>query len=272
MSELTPQMQVLKSRLKATWIDGDFGQIARSIEDGASEFVHRLQIPQGAKVLDVACGTGNTAIPAAKAGAFVTGLDFAANLLKQGRAWAAKEDLKIQFDEGDAEALPYPDGSFDVVITMFGAMFCPRPERAASELIRVTKPGGRIAMANWTPQSFPGQLFKLSTTYAPPPPGIIPPVLWGDETVVKERLGGGIRNLQLTRRMLDLKFPFGPPEVAEHFIRYFGPTKKTYESLDAHTRQAFQSDLAKLWGEHNRSNDGATRVEGEYLEVIALRS
>ncbi|MGH8003848.1 MAG: class I SAM-dependent methyltransferase [Limisphaerales bacterium] len=272
MPELTPEMQELKSKLKATWMAGDFGQIAKSIEDGAAEFINRLQISKGAKVLDVACGTGNLAIPAAKAGAVVTGLDFASNLVEQARVRAKAEGLKIEFQEGDAEAMPYPDGSFDVVVTMFGAMFCPRPEKAAAELLRVTKPGGRIAMANWTPSGFAGQMFKLSGMYAPPPPGMPAPVLWGDESVVKERLRDGIRDLKLTKWMMTIKYLFGPAEVVEHFIRYFGPTKKAYESLDAKGQQAYREDMVKLWSEYNRATGDATRVEGEYLEVIAVRS
>jgi ubiquinone/menaquinone biosynthesis C-methylase UbiE len=271
MPELTPEMQDLKSKLKATWMAGDFGQIAKSIEDGAVEFITRLQIPKGAKVLDVACGTGNLAIPAAKAGALVTGLDFASNLVEQARVRAKAEGLKIEFQEGDAEAMPYPDGSFDVVVTMFGAMFCPRPEKAAAELIRVTKPGGRIAMANWTPQGFAGQMFKLSGMYAPPPPGMPAPVLWGDESIVKERLRNGIRDLTLTKEMMPIKYPFGPADVVEHFIRYFGPTKKAYESLDANRQKAYRNDMVKLWTQYNRATGGATQVDGEYLEVIAVR-
>jgi ubiquinone/menaquinone biosynthesis C-methylase UbiE len=271
MSELTPQMQELKSKLHATWITGDYGQIAQSIEEGAAEFIERLHIPKEAKVLDVACGTGNLAIPAARAGAVVTGIDFAANLVEQARLRAQSEGLKIEFHEGDAEAMPYSDSSFDVVVTMFGAMFCPRPEKAASELLRVTKSRGRLAMANWTPSGFAGQLFKLSALYAPPPPGMPAPVLWGDEAVVKERLRDGIRALKLTKQMMIIKYPFGPVEVVEHFIRYFGPTKKTYESLDAEGQQAYRSDMVKLWTQYNRNTDGTTHVEGEYLEVVAVR-
>ncbi|MCI0406228.1 MAG: class I SAM-dependent methyltransferase [candidate division Zixibacteria bacterium] len=271
MPELTPEMQELKSKLKATWMAGDFGQVAKSIEDGAVEFINRLQISKGARVLDVACGTGNLAIPAAKAGALVTGLDFASNLVEQARVRAKTEGLNIQFQEGDAEAMPYPDGSFDVVVTMFGAMFCPRPEKAASELIRVTKPGGRMAMANWTPAGFAGQMFKLSGMYAPPPPGMPAPVLWGDETVVNERLRDGTRDLKLTKQIMIIKYLFGPADVVEHFIRYFGPTKKAYESLDANGQKAYRDDMVKLWTQYNRATDGTTRVEGEYLEVIAAR-
>lgn len=271
MPELTPEMQELKTKLQATWMAGDYGQIAKSIEGGAMEFIQRLQIPKGTKVLDVACGTGNLAVPAAKVGAVVTGIDIATNLVEQARVCAKSEGLKIEFHEGDGEAMPYPDGTFDVTVTMFGAMFCPRPERATAELIRVTKPGGRIAMANWTPSGFAGQMFKLSAMYSPPPPGMPAPVLWGDESVVKERLRDGIRDLKLTKEMIIINYPFGPAGVVEHFIRYFGPTKKAYELLDASGQKAYREDMVKLWTQYNRNTDGTTRVEGEYLEVVATR-
>jgi 2-polyprenyl-3-methyl-5-hydroxy-6-metoxy-1,4-benzoquinol methylase len=181
MKALTPEMEALKAKLKATWISGDFEQIAKSYRPGAAEFVSRLNIKPGERVLDVACGTGNLAVPAAQKGAKVTGVDIAPNLLEQGRKWAKAEGLAIQFDEGDVEDLPYEDGSFDMVIPMFGAMFAPRPETTAAELIQVCRPGGRIAMANWTPTGFIGQMFKTVGKYAPPPAGVPSPVLWGDE-------------------------------------------------------------------------------------------
>jgi ubiquinone/menaquinone biosynthesis C-methylase UbiE len=149
---MKPEMETLKTRLKSMWMAGDFGQIAKQIQASADQFISRLALKPGDQVLDVACGTGNTAIPAARAGATVTGSDIATNLLEQARARAAAEGLTIKFEEGDAENLPYSDNAFDVVVTMYGAMFAPRPELVAAELVRVCRPGGRIAMANWTPE------------------------------------------------------------------------------------------------------------------------
>src|SRR5215204_973348 len=160
-SGATSELAALKTKLRATWIAGDFGEIARFYADQAEDFVKRLDLKPGMKVLDVACGTGNLAIPAAKTGADVTGVDIAPNLVEQARENAKREGLNAKFDEGDAEALPYADGSFDVVMTMFGAMFAPRPDKVAEELIRVCRSGGRIAMANWTPTGFVGEMFKL---------------------------------------------------------------------------------------------------------------
>src|SRR6476661_8239011 len=195
-TQISPEMETLKNKLRATWIAGDFGQIAKSIEEGAEEFVDRLDLKSGMKVLDVATGTGNLAIPAAKTGAEVTGIDIAPNLIDQANERAKAEGVTAKFEVGDAEALPYEDNTFDVVMTMFGAMFAPRPEVTASELLRVTKPGGLIAMANWTPEAFTGQMFKVGATHVPPPPGMSSPVLWGKEEIVAERLAAGVRDLR----------------------------------------------------------------------------
>jgi SAM-dependent methyltransferase len=269
---LTPEMEALKAKLKATWMSGDFGQIARSFAPGAAEFVARLGLQPGQRVLDVACGTGNLSLPAARAGAVVTGLDIALNLLKQARAEAAAEGLPIRFDEGDAEELPYADASFDAVVTMFGAMFAPRPERAAAELLRVCRPGGRVAMANWTPQGFIGRMFKATAAHVPPPAGMPSPVKWGEEETVRERLREGVADLKLTRRLIMFNYPFPPPEVVEHFRLYYGPTQRAFAALDADQQAALRRDLERLWSENNQAADGATRVEAEYLEVIAVRA
>ena len=257
MPTIASDLAELKSRMKSTWMAGDFGQIANFTAPEAENFVGRLGILAGAKVLDVACGTGNTAIPAAKTGASVTGVDIATNLLEQARKRAAAEHLAIRFEEGDAEELPYDDGTFDVVLTMFGAMFAPRPERVAAELIRVCKPGGLIAMANWTPQGFVGKSFQLTAKMVPPPP-VPPPVLWGDETVVRQRLGTGASSV--TR------------EVVDFFRRYFGPTQTTFSRLDPPGQAAMAAQLESLWIEHNTASDGTTVVDAEYLEVRASRA
>src|SRR5215207_8528518 len=199
-SGATSELSALKTRLRATWIAGDFGQIARYYASQAEEFINRRDLKPGMKVLDVATGTGNLAIPAAKTGATVTGIDIAPNLIEQAIARAAAEGVEAKFDVGDAEALPYEDNTFDVTMTMFGAMFAPRPDVTAAELIRVTKPGGLIAMANWTPEGFAGQMFKTNGKHVPPPPGMTPPVQWGSEDIVRERLSDGISDLKLTRR------------------------------------------------------------------------
>lgn len=269
---MTPEFGALKTRLRATWIAGDFGQIAKATAAGAEEFIRRLDLRPGMKILDVACGTGNQALPAARLGAHVTGVDIAPNLLKQASENAAREGLQIQFDEGDAEALSYVDASFDAVVTMFGAMFAPRPELVAVELKRVCRSGGFIAMANWTPTGFVGQMFKIVSTHVPPPAGMPPPVLWGVDTTVRERLSDGISKLETKPRMISIMFPFSPAGVVEQFRNYFGPAQKAFASLDESGQAALRRDLEQLWTEYNSATDGTTQVEGEYLEVIAVRS
>jgi SAM-dependent methyltransferase len=271
MSAIDPEMESLKTRLKAMWMVGDYGKVAKHIETVAEEFIARLELKPGDRLLDVACGNGNLAIVAARAGAIATGVDIATNLLEQARARAKSEGLTIQFDEGDAENLPYGDASFDVVVSMFGAMFAPRPELVAAELARVCRSGGRIAMANWSPEGFVGEMFKIGGKYAPPP-NMPSPVKWGDEETVRERLRDGIADLQLTRRVAALKYPFPPAEVVEFFRAYFGPTQRAFDALDADGQAALRSDLERLWSEHNRATDNTTEVEGEYLEVIATKS
>jgi SAM-dependent methyltransferase len=269
---MTPELETLKSRLKATWSAGDFGQIAKATARGAAEFIERLHLQPGTKVLDVACGSGNLALPAARAGALVTGVDIAPNLIEQSRENAEREGLKIQFDEGDAEALPYEDASFDVVVTMFGAMFAPRPELVASELKRVCKPGGFVAMANWTPTGFVGRMFKTVANHFPPPAGMPAPVLWGDEATVRERLQQGFSDIRTNEQIITFKFPFPPAEVVEHFRTYFGPMQKAFGALDEGGQAALREDLIQLWTGNNRATDGTTEGDAQYLEVIAVRS
>lgn len=272
MTTLTPEMEALKAKLKATWMAGDFGQIAETYAPGAAEFVNRLNLQSGEQVLDVACGTGNLTIPAARSGANVIGQDIAPNLLEQGQARATAEGLTIRFDENDAEALPYEDAAFDTVITMFGAMFTPRPDVTAAELTRTCRPGGRIAMANWTPGGFIGQMFKIVGKHVPSAPGMPSPLLWGDEAIVRERFNGSIADLQLTRRSITFNFPFSPSEVVEYFRRYYGPTYKAFGALDEKGQAVLRQELEQHWAAHNHSGNGVTRVESEYLEVVATRA
>jgi SAM-dependent methyltransferase len=256
-----------------TWTAGDFGRVATYTETEAKGFIARLDIPEGARVLDVACGTGNLALAAARAGASVRGLDIVPNLLEQARARAREEGLKILFDEGDAEELPYRDASFNFVVSMYGAMFAPRPDRAAVELVRVCRHGGVISMANWTPTGFIGHLLRLIAAHVPPQTSAASPVSWGDEDVVRDRFRAGVSDLRLTRRTHHLKFPFGVHETVEFFRLYYGPVCRAFEKLDGREQKALRLDLERLWSEHNRAGEnGATHVEAEYLEVRARRA
>jgi SAM-dependent methyltransferase len=274
-SEMTPEMEALKSRLKATWMSGDYAHFATYMESGALEFLSRIQIPPGARVLDVACGAGQTAIPLAHAGADVTGVDIASNLIEQARARAQAAGLKnLRFEEGDAEMLPFEDASFDVVLSLIGAMFAPRPELVAEELKRVCKPGGTIVMGNWTPGGFIGQMFKVLGKHVPPPAIMASPVKWGDEEVVRERFRNGISHLTLNRRLYPFNYPFPPAQVVEFFRTYYGPVHKAFATLSAYSfekQNALRIDLERLWTEYNTATNGTTFLEAEYLEVIAIR-
>ena len=272
MTVMTVDMGALKSRLKTTWMAGDFHRIAQSYAPGAVEFVERLKIRPGMDVLDVACGTGNLAFPAARAGARVVGVDIAPNLLEQARSRAADEGLDIQFDEGDAEQLPYSDASFDLVMSMFGVMFAPRPELSAPELMRVCRRGGTIALANWTPTGFIGQMFKTIGAHVPPPANVPSPLKWGDEATIRERLTD-VEDLQLTRRPILFRFSMPVPDVVEFWRIFYGPTNRAFEALagSPEKQAALRADLEHLWTTHNRKQDGTTEVESEYLETIATR-
>lgn len=270
--DTTPDIATVKNRMRDTWMAGDFGEVARYIQPHAGDFIARRHIEPGATVLDVACGTGNLAVPAARAGATVTGIDIAPNLVEQARRRARDESLSITFEEGDAEALPFADSSFGLVVSMYGVMFAPRPERAAAELIRVCRPGGTIAMANWTPKAFIGQMFRVVGKHAPPPEGVPSPALWGDEATVRERLNGGIAELQTKPVTVTVEYPFSVPEVVEFHFRYFGPTERAYARLGDTGREALRRDLEEHWSAHNQATDGTTRVEAQYLEVVGTRA
>lgn len=269
---MTPEMQTLKTRLKTTWMSGNYATFAKPMEPGALEFLHRLSIPSGTQMLDVGCGAGQIAIPAARAGVHVTGVDIATNQIEQARARAQAEGLKVRFDEGDAEMLPYADGSFDVVVSLVGAMFAPRPDRVAAELVRVCQPGGRIVMANWTPEGFVGQMFKIIGKHVPPSPLMPSPLLWGNEEVIRERLHDGVAELHLTRRQYPFEYAFGPAEVVEFYRNYYGPTNRAFAALDEAGQAALRRDLEQLWVRENQATDGMTRYGSEYLEVIAVRA
>jgi ubiquinone/menaquinone biosynthesis C-methylase UbiE len=265
-------IDALKQRLRATWMAGDYDRFSRFMEPSAVEFLDRVGIPPGASLLDVACGSGQLALVAARRGARVTGVDIAANSIRAARDRAHAEGLPVQFDEGDAEALPYADSSFDVVASLFGAMFAPRPDLVARELVRVCRPGGTIAMANWTRTGFIGRMFAIVSSVIAPT-GMPAPVLWGDEAIVRERFGSAVDDLQLTRVMYRFDYPFSPAGVVDFFRDYYGPTNRAFATLAEREREALYADLVALWRASNRSAlENQTTVDAEYLQVVAIRS
>jgi ubiquinone/menaquinone biosynthesis C-methylase UbiE len=269
---MTPDMESLKIRLKATWMSGDYGHFATYLEPGARQILARLRVEPGSRMLDVACGAGQITLPAARAGVLATGMDLASNLIEQARTRAQAEGLAAKFDEGDAEMLPYEDEAFDLVVSLIGAMFAPRPECVAAEMVRVCRPGGRIVMVNWTPEGHVGQMFKVIGKHFPPSPIMPSPLKWGDETTVRQRFQERIASLETTKRLYPIRYPFAPAEVVDLFRVYYGPTNRAFAALDASAQQALKQDLEALWTANNQAKDGTTHVEAEYLEVVAIRA
>jgi ubiquinone/menaquinone biosynthesis C-methylase UbiE len=266
----TPDLAAIKGRQQQTWASGDFDRIAATITMTGELLCEAVDVQPGQSVLDVATGSGNTAIAAARRFAHAAGVDYVPALVARGQERAACEKLTIDFKEGDAENIPYPDASFDAVLSTFGAMFAPNQERAASELLRVCKPGGKIGMANWTPEGFIGELFRVNARYVPPPAGLKPPVLWGKEERLRELFGDGISSLQVTRRTFQFRYM-----SADHWIdfwrTYYGPTFKTFAALDEASQDALAQDLRELVARYNRSGNGTMVVPSEYLEVVATK-
>ncbi len=265
------EFEQLKTRLKATWSAGDYDTFSRFMEKDAVEFFRRLGIAPGTRLLDVGCGSGQLALVAARAGAKVHGCDIAENWIEKARERAAVEGLDAVFEVGDAESLPYADAQFDTVASLIGAMFAPQPDLVAAELIRVCRPGGTIAMANWTPGGFIGQMFKTIGRHIAPF-GMPAPVLWGDEATVRERLREGISSLKCAPRMYHFDYPFPPEAVVEFFRANYGPMSRAFASLDANGQEKLRKELVDLWSAHNYAGGNGTRVDAEYLEVIATRS
>jgi len=273
MSDLTtPDIEAIKARHRLIWTAGDFGIIAKSLAQANEDAVARVGITPGMKVLDVACGTGNSAIPAAKRGADVIGVDIAPNLLEQARARAKAEGVQVRFEEGDAEKLAFEDNSFDLVVSIFGAMLAPRPELVASEFKRVVKPGGRILMCNWTTEGLVGQMQQIAVKYVPPPPGQPHSALWGDEAIVRQRFGTGLSKLEMNKRIATMTFPTDEAGTVALFVKHMGPTIVALQQLDTTRQQEYLRELEEMYRKHNKGPKGQTKVESEFLEVVATKA
>jgi SAM-dependent methyltransferase len=266
-----PPRDLPTERSQDTWSAGSYDRIAAGFRHEAEAFVTRLALVPGQHVLDAACGTGNLAIPAARTGARVTGLDLVSALVEIAAGWAERERLAIRFDTGNVESLPYVDGRFDVVMSMFGTMFAARPDCVVAELARVTRPGGRVALANWTREGFVGKLLATHVAYLPAPVGVPGPLLWGDEHVVRERFSERHWKVSTRLRTLTFRYPHTPRGTAELFRTAYGPTVRTFLALDEDRRARFAADLAELWSRDQWPQATETVVDAEYLEVVAVR-
>ena len=270
LAHTAPERDELTERSRRIWADGDYDRIAAGFRDEARAFVERLSLRPGQLVLDAAAGSGNLTIPAARTGAAVIGIDLVPSLLSAASQWAAREGLTVTLDVGNVEELPYDDARFDVVVSMFGVMFAARPDRVMTELARVTRPGGRVVLANWSRHGFIGKMLAMHAKVAPAPAGVPSPLLWADETVLRERFDERTWELTTTPRMLTFHYPHTPAGTAELFRTAYGPTVRAFSVLDEDRRATFAADLAAHWSWHQRA-ENATEVDSEYLEVIAVR-
>src|SRR5438309_2131513 len=265
-----PDFAAIKARQQQAWATGDYAMIGHNFVLVSERLCHAVDLRAGQQVLDVATGSGNTALAAARRFCDVTGVDFVPALLERARERAAAERLQIAFHEGDAERLPFPDASFDVVLSTFGAMFAPNQEQAAKELLRVCRPGGKIGMANWTPDSLPGEIFRVTARHVPPPPGLKPAMLWGTEERLRELFGDQVASLRSPRRAFVFRYR-SPEHWLEYFRTYFGPTIRAFAALDGAGQAALARDLLDLARRFNRSEDRTLVLPGVHPEVVAVR-
>ncbi len=272
MADSAPDLRVATQVQQQVWSEGDFAKIGNRGQLVGERLCETAEVLPGERVLDVACGSGNAALAAARRFADATGVDYVPELLEHARERAVAEGLEVEFVDGDAQELPFDDASFDLVTSTFGAMFAPDQERTAGELLRVCRSGGRIAMANWTPEGLVGGIiFGVTAQHAPPPPGINPPPLWGTEERLRELFGDGISDLRVEPRTFNFRFR-SPEHWLEYFRTYFGPIIKAFERAGDAGAPALEADLLGAMRGANRAGDRALVAPAEYIEVVATRA
>jgi len=265
-----PDLEAVKQRQQAAWASGDFAVVASRIVLVAEHLCDTADLQAGWRVLDVATGSGNAAIAAARHGSTAVGVDYVPALLERGRMRAEAEGLAVALLEGDAEALPFPDGSFDAVTSVFGSMFAPDHARAAAELLRVCRPGGTIALASWTPDGFIGELFRTVGAHVPPPAGVQSPMLWGTEAHLRTLFGDRIASLEIEERTFTFRFR-SAQEFVDFFRTWYGPTLKAFAALDGAARDALEEDVLALVRRYDRlDGSGAVAIPSAYTEAVAV--
>jgi ubiquinone/menaquinone biosynthesis C-methylase UbiE len=263
-------LDALKARQQGAWSSGDYAVVGTTLQIVGEELCESLDLRAGQKVLDVAAGNGNATLAAARRWCDVVSTDYVPSLLERGRSRAAAEGLSIRFEEADAEALSFADASFDAVVSTFGVMFTPDQDKAAAELLRVCKAGGKIGLANWTPEGFIGQLFKTLGKYLPPPAGTKSPALWGTEARIKEMFGPSAASIKAERRNFNFRYR-SAGHFLEIFRNYYGPMLKAFAALDAANQQGLRDDLLALIARTNRAGDGTMVIPSEYLEIMITK-
>lgn len=267
ITEAKVDFAAIKARQQAAWSSGNYAVVGTTLQIVGETLCEALDLRAGTRVLDVAAGNGNATLAAARRGCDVTSTDFIPSLLEIGWKRATAEGLTINFQEADAEDLPFPDGLFDVVLSTFGVMFTPDQEKAAAELARVCKPGGKIGLANWTPDSFAGQMFKTIGKYVPPAPGMKSPLLWGTQARLEELFSATATSIRARSRYFNFRYQ-SPLHWLEVFRSYYGPIRKTFVALDPTRQVAFRRDILDLMAQGNRSMDETLVLPSEYLEVV----
>ena len=262
-------LEEIKQRQQQAWASGDFAVVAARIVLVAEQLCDSADLHAGWRVLDVATGSGNAAIAAARLGCTAVGVDYVPSLLERGRARAEAEGLPVELVEGDAESLPFEDDSFDAVTSVYGAMFAPDHEQTAAELLRVCRPGGTIALASWTPEGFISELFRTVAGYVPPPAGVPSPMLWGTEGHLRTLFGDGVASLELAERTFSFRFPSAEDFVA-FFRRWYGPTLKAFAALEEAAREELARDLAALARRFDRLGADAIAIPATYTEAVAV--
>lgn len=265
-----PDFAAIKQRQQATWASGDFAVIGVTLQIMGESLAEAADIRANEKVLDIAAGNGNATLAAARRFAKVTSTDYVPALLEKGRRRAEAEGLQVDFREADAEHLPFPDASFDVAMSTVGVMFAPDHARCASEMLRVVRDGGRIALANWTPEGFVGQLFKTVGAHVPPPAGVQSPALWGTESHLADLFGERAAKIQATRKMFNFRYA-SPQHFVQVFRDFYGPTFRAFAALDPAGQQALEKDILALLGRFNIAGASSLVVPGEYLEVVITK-
>ncbi|NML18032.1 class I SAM-dependent methyltransferase [Azohydromonas caseinilytica] len=266
----TPDLAAVKARQLAAWSSGDYAVVGTTLQIVGETLCEALDLRSGERVLDIAAGNGNASLAAARRWCAVTSTDYVPALLERGRARAAAEGLDLEFREADAEALPFDDASFDAVVSTFGAMFAPDAPRVAAEMLRVCRPGGRIGLANWTPQGFIGQMFKTIGRHVPPPPGVSSPALWGTRERIDELFGAQASRIEAAPRHFAFRYR-SPLHMLQVFRGFYGPVLKAFAALDAAGQTALANDLLDLYGRFNRAGDGSLVAPSEYLEIVITR-